>query len=93
MDKLEEQFIAAHQALHAATKQASEIKKALIEAYIALHYPDISCQVTIMQENLLSLDVVFPGLGRDNSRRLSLEISSYLQNLIGEAFLYSEDFL
>lgn len=85
MNKLEEQFISTHAALHTVAKQAAEAKKALIESYVALHHPNTPCQIEIMKDNTLSLDVVFPGLNRDNSQQLALEINSYLQVLLGDA--------
>jgi hypothetical protein len=84
MKELEDRFISSHKALYDVAHHAAATKIALIEAYVTLHHPGIACEMKMTEGNAMSLEVVFPGLGRDKSRQLSLEIQDYLQKLLNE---------
>ena len=68
--------------LHTAARDAAYAKKWLIERWMLLHYPAIPCVVTIMQDNMLSLDVCFPGTDQETSTRLAHEVNEYLESLL-----------
>lgn len=79
----EQHFIVQCRQLYDATRAAALAKKTLMEAYLTLHYPGVSYEITVLNENF-SLDLVFPGLSRDVSRPLAQELNDYLQRLLGE---------
>lgn len=69
------------QALYNAALEWAIARKAVIEAYVAEHYPGTSCVVSVLEHDLLSLEVTFPGIGRDRSSKLAREIHKYLEGL------------
>lgn len=81
LDQLEHQYIDAHKELYDVARKATNAKKCLMEAYVELHHPGVYCHITIMEDNMLSLDVVFPGLENNAARRLGQELCDYLQRL------------
>jgi hypothetical protein len=83
LNTLEETFVRKHQELHAAAKEAAIVRKALTDAYMTRH-PDIPFTVTVMEDNILDLDIVFPGIGRARSRQLAQEIRAYITSLLQE---------
>jgi len=78
----EEQFIRLHQQLSTIAQAAAQAKVQLMGAYIEAHYPGVVYEITVERENVLALDVVFPGLGEPASRQLGQELSEYLQRLV-----------
>lgn len=69
------------QALYNAALEWTIARKAVIEAYVAEHYPGTTCVVRALEHDLLSLEVTFPGIGRDRSGELAREIHKYLEGL------------
>ena len=86
-DDLKNEYMDACQRVYTATKEAIYAEKALVESWMDTHYPAIPCTVTIMEDNLLSLDIVFPGVHRDTAKRLAQEIADYIHEILEEGNL------
>ncbi len=82
LEDFESEYKDASAQLYTAAVEAARAKKTMIEQWVALHYPAIPCVVTVVNDNLLSLDVCFPGIDRATSTRLAYEVNDYLQELI-----------
>ncbi len=78
----EERFVVLHRELHAKAREAAEARKTLVELYVAVHFPGVPYKATIMDDNILSIDLVFPGLGRDLSQTIVNEVREYLRSLL-----------
>jgi hypothetical protein len=79
---LENDYKDTRHKLHTAAVEAAHARKQLIEAWVTLHYPAIACVATIMDGNLLSLDIAFPGTDKETSTRLAHEANEYLEGLL-----------
>jgi hypothetical protein len=82
MTDREKRFVALKQELQTKAREAAEARKSIIGLYVAFHYPGVPYKITIMEDNLLSIDIVFPGLGRDLSHIVVNEVRGYLQELL-----------
>ncbi len=82
MNQQERLFVEKHRQLHALAKESSELRKTLIEAYMHEHHPGIHTEILVMDDNVLALDVTFPGLPENTSDLLVSEIMVYLQRLL-----------
>lgn len=78
----EQQFILLHRQLHAVAHEAAQAEIRLMGAYIESHHPGVLYEISIENHNVLSIEVVFPGLGAQASRQLSQELRDYLQQLL-----------
>ena len=87
LDGFKDDYMYACQRMYAATKEAIYAEKALVEAWMDTHYPAIPCTVTIIEDNLLSLDIAFPGVHRATAKRLAQEIANYVSGLLEEGNL------
>lgn len=78
---LEDAYIRKSQELYRVAGEWAQMRKAIIEAYLAQQHPGIQCVTTIAEDNMLSLDVTFSGIGREQSNHLGNEIHAYLKGL------------
>lgn len=83
MTDLEQDFIVTHERLHTAAREARYAKKAVALEWMEAHYPSIYCEITFM-EDVLALDVVFPGQGDATSARIANELNQYIQELMSK---------
>lgn len=81
MSDLEQHFIQASQRLRAAAQQFAGLKIQVIRSYLEKQYPGVKFEIKT-EENILSTDLVFPGMRRARSYQLSREINDYLQGLL-----------
>ena len=83
MSDLEQNFIQATQHLHDASLQFAQLKLQVISNFMEVHHPDVKFEIKTVEDNLLSSEIVFPGLELMASRSLAEEIEIYLQTLLG----------
>jgi hypothetical protein len=82
MNDLEARFISLSQELHTIAKRAAEARKVLIIFYLTEHYPGLPYTITIMDDNILAVDLVFPTVSHDISQYIVDEVADYLQGLL-----------
>jgi hypothetical protein len=82
MNEQEERFVSLLKDMHTLALQAAEVRKTLIIAYLTTYYPGVPYTITIMEDNILAVDIVFTGLGRHWSKRIVDEVTTYLQGLL-----------
>jgi hypothetical protein len=75
-------YIRKSQELYRVAGEYAQVRKAIIEAYMTQHHPGIQCVATIAEDNVLSLEITFPGIEREQSHRLGNEIHAYLKSLL-----------
>lgn len=83
MSDLEQQYILVSKLLHDVARQVAQLKIQVISDYMAKQYPGVKVEVKTEEDNILSTDLVFPGMRRELSSALSREIADYLQGLLG----------
>lgn len=79
---VEQEFRQTSSQLFQVSQRFADLKLLLLSHYMAEHHPDVQFQAKTVDDNLLSMDVVFPSLGRVASRELSNEINLYFQGLL-----------
>lgn len=82
MSDLEQNFIQASKLLHDVARQFAQLKLQVMSNYMEKHYPGVKFEIKT-EDNILSTDLVFPGMRRALSYELSREINGYLQGLLG----------
>lgn len=82
MSDLEQTFIQATKRLYEATQQYAQLKLQMIHDYMEKHHPGVTFEVKSEEDNLLAVDLVFPGAGRTRSYELACEVNNYLQGLL-----------
>ncbi len=83
MSDPEQNFIQASKLLHEVAQQFAQLKIQVTSNYIAKHYPGVKFELKTEDNNILSTDLVFPGMRRALSYEISREINDYLQGLLG----------
>lgn len=81
MNELEQSYIKKSRELHRIALEWASTRKAIIEAYMGHHHPDVDCEVEVKQEHVLSLEMVFPAQPKDQSDRIAHEVYAYLEGL------------
>ncbi len=79
---IEQEYIQLHRHLQTIAYAAAQAKIQVIGAYLERYHPGVSSTITVVDENVLSLTLVFPGLGKRASRQLAQELADYLQRLL-----------
>jgi hypothetical protein len=85
MNEQEERFVSLSKEMHTLALQAAQARKILIMIYLTEHYPGVPYTITIMEDNILAVDIVFPGLGRNTGKHIVDEVTEYLQGLLQSA--------
>jgi len=81
MTDLESAYIRKSQELFTAANEWATLRQAAIEAFMTQNHPGVQCVMSVEKDNVLSLEVVFPGIERERSNQLGCEINAYLKQL------------